>query len=208
MFRRASRRPVAGSEIVEAVQQVVGLLGGAAVEVDAAGGIEHHAVHQRQRIAKILRRRIRHGQDLDVVELLLVGGLLQIDRRRRIGHVDRFGELLQVIQGDGQLAGAGPERGGGAGIDEESLALGADGELAGDRKLQREIAGDVGNGLPRFLGAGGAKLHSGARHGDAGLINHSAGEIDLCGIHSRLPGKTGKEKSKNQPELGVSRAHS
>src|SRR5579862_3813568 len=48
---------------VEAVEQEIGLLRIAAVDVDAAGGIEHDTVHHGQRIAQILRGRIRNSQN-------------------------------------------------------------------------------------------------------------------------------------------------
>ena len=36
-----------------------------------------------------------------------IGGLLRIDGRRGVGHVDPFGEFLQVIQRDGEFGRAG-----------------------------------------------------------------------------------------------------
>ena len=46
---------------IEAIQRVVGLVGAAAVEMRPAGVVLHHAVHQRQRVAVVLRGRVGDG---------------------------------------------------------------------------------------------------------------------------------------------------
>ena len=123
---------------VEAVQRVVGLVGLAAVEVDPAGVVLHHAIQQRQRVAKVLRRRIRHALDLRVVEFLAFRGLLRIDRRWRIGHVDPVGELLQVIQRDGDLLGTRLDRMPPVRKEEEARPLRAERVLPRRRKNRPE----------------------------------------------------------------------
>ena len=103
ILTRVSRRPVTGSEMIEAVQRVVGLAGAAAIEMGAAGVVLHHAIHQRQGVAVVLRGGVRNRLDFGVVEFLAVGRLLRVDGGRRGGHVDALGEFLQMIQGDGQF---------------------------------------------------------------------------------------------------------
>ena len=94
-----------GVRDIEAVQSVVGLIRVAAVEVDPAGVVLHHAVQKRQRIAVILRGRVGDGLDLGIGQFLAFRGLLRIDGSRRIGDVDVVGEFLQVVQADGELLG-------------------------------------------------------------------------------------------------------
>ncbi len=64
---------------IEAIESEVGLVGGAAVEMQAAADILHDALEQRHGVSQVLRGRVGRLQDFDVGELLLVGGLLRVD---------------------------------------------------------------------------------------------------------------------------------
>ena len=59
----------------------------------------------------------------------MVGSLLRVDGQRRVDDVDFLGEFLRVVEGDGELAGAGVECLA-ALIELEALALGADGVIS------------------------------------------------------------------------------
>ena len=62
---------------IEAVEREIRLAGSAAVHVNAAVDVLHHALQQRKGVAQILRIRERRLQNLDAVELLLLGRLLR-----------------------------------------------------------------------------------------------------------------------------------
>src|SRR5262245_35576798 len=66
---------------IEAVENVAGLAGLAAVEMSTALIVLHYAVHQGQRVPVILRGRVGDSLNLSVVELFALGGLRRIDRR-------------------------------------------------------------------------------------------------------------------------------
>ena len=115
--------------------------------------------------------------DFGIRQFLALGGLLRIDRRRRVGHIDLVGELLQVIQPDGQLLAARFERLPAARKDEEARALHADRVLAGHRQIDAEVARRVGrSGDDPGLRT---QFHARSAHCRAVLVDHAAGERHL-----------------------------
>ena len=176
---------------VEAIERVVGLAGVASVEVGPAGVVLHHAVHHRQRVAVVLRRGVRDGLDFGVGEFFVIGGLLQIDGRRRIGDIDPFREFLLVVQRDGELSGGGVKPLPASLVEVEAQTLGANGVFPGGGQVQAEVAGQVGRGHHGGASLGRPQFH--ARSGDAGpvFIHHASRDGNL-----RL--KAGARKQKAQ----------
>jgi len=93
------RIETAGSRIpdIETVQPVIRFARFAAIKVQLAPVIENRARHEGQRTAIILGRRVQNVENLRAVQPLRIGSLLRIDDRRRVIHVDRLGQLLQMV---------------------------------------------------------------------------------------------------------------
>ena len=176
-----ARVEVAGDRVgdVETVERVIRLVGGAPVEMGAAGVVLHHAVEHRQGVAVVLRRRVGDRLNLRVVEFLALGRLLRIDGRRRVRDVDLVGEFLQMVQRDGDLRRALPDGLGVPLVDVEAEPLGADGVVAGGRQVQAEVARQVGRS--RGGRASGHRPHLDARPGYAGsrIVDHAPGDGHL-----------------------------
>src|ERR1035441_9836804 len=160
---------------IESVQRVVRLTGRASIKMRDAAVIEHHAIHEREGVAVILRGRKRDGLNLRIHEFLMIRGFLWVDWRGGSDYIHLLGEFLHVIQRDGQLAGAGAKRLAAA-IHVEALPLGADGVLAFGAQTRPEIARLVRRNRDRNSFAHRAKIYLGALDSGTVFVNHAADE--------------------------------
>ena len=168
-----------GVRDIETVKLVVGLVGVAAIEVRATGGVLHDAVNQRQGLAVVLRGGIRDSLDFRVVEFLVVGRLLRINSGRGVGDIDLVREFLQVVQRDGQFHGAGGERLRSALVQVETQPLGTNGVFTGSRQVQLEIPRDIGRRHGGGSGLQRTKFHACADDPGAGIVYDPSGDGNL-----------------------------
>src|SRR5262245_2355694 len=157
--------------------------------MQTAIGILYNALHQRQGVSQVLRRRIRRLQDFDIGELLLIGSLIGINGRRRVGDVHGLEEFLQMVQGETDLIRSLLQIYGSVEY-EETRALCVDQVMAGLGELEKESPRDVrvsNRGRRRWSEA---QLHSRKGDGETVFIDDSSRDFDLS---SRDAGRTQRQ---------------
>ena len=99
---------LAGERVVdfETIEGIEDLLFGAAIEMNAAGGILNHAGHGAHDVAERVGGGEREREQFGVGEALLGRGAFEIDDRGRIGDVDLVEDLAGGIQHQRDFVGA------------------------------------------------------------------------------------------------------
>ena len=164
---------------VEPVQRIVRLVGIAAVEVDPPRVVLHHAIEQRQRVAIVLRRRVRHTLDFRIRQFLAFRGLLRIDGRRGVRHIDSVRELLQVIQPDGELMAPRLKLLPAPCVQKEAQPFRANIVLARRRQAGPEVTRRVGRHGRGKCARRRAQFHARPAHRRAVLVHHTPGNRHL-----------------------------